>query len=196
MVKFTILLVILYFGLTFFTNNLALINIFMGVFVIVFIIALFGCRNLAKKGNAKAQFMMGSMYAKGWGLSRNYKKAIEWFNLAAEQGQGQAQHNLGFLYTNGLGVPQDYQKAIEWYKLAAEQGLSRAQYNLGLMHGQGRGVPEDFVIALMWFNLAASNGHIVAKKLRNALEKDSTSNEIEKAQKLAQEWLAKNDKES
>ena len=55
----------------------------------------------------------------------NYKKAIEWYEKAAEQGDAEAQYNLGVMYENGQGVDVNYKKAIEWYEKAAEQGLRR-----------------------------------------------------------------------
>ena len=64
----------------------------------------------------------------------NYKKAIEWYEKAAEQGHAEAQYNLGNMYHQGDGVDVNYKKAIELYKKAAKQGDAMAQYNLGIMY--------------------------------------------------------------
>ena len=48
----------------------------------------------------------------------NYKKAIEWYEKAAEQGHADAQYNLGGIY--GQGVDVNYKKAMV-YEKAAEQ---------------------------------------------------------------------------
>jgi TPR repeat protein len=48
--------------------------------------ALDGFRILAVQGNAKAQFNLGLMYAKGQGVPQHYVQAHMWFNLAAAQG--------------------------------------------------------------------------------------------------------------
>ena len=40
---------------------------------------------LAEKGNAGAQWFLGSMYAKGQGVPQDYVLAHKWFNLAASR---------------------------------------------------------------------------------------------------------------
>ena len=67
-----------------------------------------------------------------------------------------------------------------------------AQYNLGVMYENGQGVPLDYVRAHMWYNIAASKGVGNAKKNRDIVVKKMTPEQIEKAQKLAQECAAKN----
>ncbi len=74
---------------------------------------------LAEQGDARAQFRLGFMYAKGQGVSQDYAEAIKWYQKAAEQGDAAAQNNLGFTYSRGQGIPQDYTLAHMWYNLAA-----------------------------------------------------------------------------
>ena len=81
---------------------------------------------------------------------------------------------------------------MKWFSLAAEQGYADAQTGLGVMHGTGQGVPEDYVRAHMWFNLSASTGHENAIKNRDIVAKKMTPSQIEEAQKLARECVAKN----
>jgi len=147
---------------------------------------------LAEQGNAPAQFNLGLIYAKGQGVTRNYKTALKWFRLAAEQGLAGAQFNLGLMYEKGRGVPQNDKTAAKWWKLSAEQGLADAQYNLGLMYEKGRGVIQDNVYAHMWGNLAASNGNEIGGKLRDLVAKKMTTSQLEKAQDLARECMKKN----
>ena len=109
----------------------------------------------------------------------------------AKAGIAEAQFNLGVMYAEGEGVPKDAVQAVSWYRKAAEQGLARAQGNLGAMYSRGEGVPKDFVTAYMWRNLAAAQGDEIAKKGRDALEKDMTPAQIAEAQKLSREWKPK-----
>lgn len=51
---------------------------------------------------------LGCKYLNGDGVSRDYKKAAEYFRNAAEQGHAIAQYNLGLMYELGDGVPQSY----------------------------------------------------------------------------------------
>ena len=114
---------------------------------------------LAEQGDSNAQFYMGYMYRKGWGVPPNDKIASKWYTLAAEQGDSDAQHNLGQMYRRGEGVIQDYKTAMKWYRLSAEQGSSSAQNWLGTLTAQGNGVKQDYKTALKWYKLSAEQGN-------------------------------------
>ena len=79
-------------------------------------------RPLAEQGDAKAQYNLGLMYAKGYGVPQHDATAVKWFRKAAEQGLAAAQYNLGVMFFNGQGVPNDYVHALKWFNLAAIQG--------------------------------------------------------------------------
>ena len=147
---------------------------------------------LAKQGHVQAQLNLALMYRQGHGVPQDYKTAVKWYTLAVEQGNAVAQYNLGQMYRRGNGVLQDYKTALKWYTLAAEQGNAGAQYNLGVMYGNGNGVIQDNVYAHMWWNIAASNGDKDAGKNRQTVAKEMTPSQIEKAQDLARECVAKN----
>ena len=55
-------------------------------------------------------------------MARDYGKAREWYQMAADAGNTDAMYNLGVLYANGYGVAQDYDKARQWYQKAADAG--------------------------------------------------------------------------
>jgi uncharacterized protein len=77
---------------------------------------------LAKKGDGKAQILLGRMYQRGEGVPEDHAKAAKWFRRAAEQGLSDAQFFLGCIYEKGQGVEQDYTQAYMWYSLATDQG--------------------------------------------------------------------------
>jgi uncharacterized protein len=147
---------------------------------------------LAEQGDANAQYHLALMYIDGEGVLQDYETAVKWYRLAAEQGLAEAQSNLGVMYGKGKGVLQDYKTAVKWYRLAAEQGLAEAQYNLGVMYAKGDGVIADKVYAHMWANIGSSNGKEYSGKLRDFVSKEMTSSQLEKAQDLARECVAKN----
>ena len=124
----------------------------------------------------------------------DYATALKEWKPLGERGDARAQSNLGMMYENGLGVPQDYETAIKWYKLAAEQGDANAQMYLGLMYALGQGTLQDYTRTHMWWNIAASQGVEIARKNRDNVEKMMSSTQIETAQKLAREWMAKHQK--
>ena len=76
-------------------------------------------RRLAEKGDARAQLILGLMYANGRGVLKDDAEAVRWYRLAAEQGDAMGQYALGFMYDYGEGLPDDYVLAYAWYNLAA-----------------------------------------------------------------------------
>ena len=103
-----------------------------------------------------------------------------------------------------LGWSSDFQKGVEalkkgdcataineWKPLAQGSYID-AQYNLGIMYDNGKGVLQDYVYAHMWVNISASNGEKNGAEVRDIIAKDMTPSQIEKAQDLARECVAKN----
>lgn len=82
---------------------------------------------LAERGNARAQAMIGFMYATGQGVPQNYDVAGYWYRLSAEQGDTTAQYLLGLAYDKGQGVPMDEVAAYKWLNLAAA-GTTRRKH--------------------------------------------------------------------
>jgi hypothetical protein len=151
---------------------------------------------LADKGDASAQYSLGTMYEAGQGVPQDYGEAAKWYRKAAEQGDAHAQNNLGTMYEVGQGVPQDYGEAAKWYRKAADQGAARAQYNLGSLYDTGQGVPQDYVEAYKWYDLAAAGlseaaGREEATKGRDKCAAAMTPAEITEARKRAHEWKPK-----
>ena len=101
----------------------------------------------ANKGDAKAQYNLGVMFAKGQGVLPDYKEAVKWYRLAAEQGDAEAQNNLGFMYNNGRGVTPDYKEAVKWYQLAAGKGIAMAKCALAGLYAEGLGITKDLSTA-------------------------------------------------
>lgn len=77
--------------------------------------AVFWTTRAAKQGHGKAQFGLGLMYARGEGLTQNYKFAYAWFSLAAAQGVDNAIH-----FRNGMALHLTPQQLSEAQDLAAK----------------------------------------------------------------------------
>jgi hypothetical protein len=79
-------------------------------------------QNPADRGDADAQFGMGSLYEIGAGeLKQDYKRADYWYRKAAEQGYTEAQYRLALIWgAGGDGFPPDLIEAYKWAVLAAE----------------------------------------------------------------------------
>ncbi len=113
---------------------------------------------VAQKGNARAQFYVGRMYDRGFGVNQDYAKALEWYRKSAEQGDASAQNNLGSMYDHGDGVEENDYEAVKWYRKSAEQGTALAQKNLGYMYANGEGLEQSYEQAAFYFEKAAEQG--------------------------------------
>jgi uncharacterized protein len=76
-------------------------------------------QSLAMAGSARAQALLGFMYANGRGVPQHYVSAVEWYCRAAEQGDPTGQYLLGLMYDKGQGVQPDVVIAHKWLILAA-----------------------------------------------------------------------------
>jgi len=118
----------------------------------------------AEAGDPIAQYKLGNAYMRGLEVTRDHKRAAEWFAKAAAQGEAKAQYKLGYLYFEGKGVTRDYDKAYKLLREAAQQDYSPAQFYLGRCYAEGLGTEQDNRKALYWFNQAANDNYTPAKK--------------------------------
>ncbi len=118
-------------------------------------------RKAAEQGNARAQFVLGTMYNNGQGVTQDYAEAVKWYRKAAEKGYARAQFSLGTMYGLGRGVTQDNLQAHVWLNIAVSN----------LPPGEVR----DAAVK--------SRDDVIAKRMTPA--------QISEAQKLAREWKPK-----
>jgi len=142
--------------------------------------ALFIFEDLGNKGNATAQMNCGLLFYKGEGIEKDYAKAVEWFQKAAEQDHAPAQCILGTCYRNGYGVEQNYDKAFELINKSASQGEKNAMDEMGYCYRYGHGVEKDINKAIEWFQKALANGSDYAKKNLSELEAGNDSSSTDK----------------
>ncbi|MBF0368038.1 MAG: sel1 repeat family protein [Magnetococcales bacterium] len=125
-------------------------------------------QEVAEKGDARAQSILGSLYYYGVGLPQSEAKAFQWYRAAAEGGEGLAQFNLGVMYYNGEGTNRNRYEALKWFHKVSDQGMqldetvpdvvSWAQLKLGFMYHDGKVTAPNDVEALYWFRRAADRG--------------------------------------
>lgn len=145
----------------------------------------------AKDGDVVAQIQAAEMYAKGEGVAKSPKDAIEWYQKAAEQGNPDAQLALGKIHLGGSGVPKNAVEAAKWFGLAAAKGRAAAQLQMARMHLAGAGVPKDLVEAYKWAGLADAQGERQAKPILAFVTPKLTPAQSAKAQELLQDALGK-----
>src|SRR5580704_14406704 len=76
----------------------------------------------ARRGNARAEALLGYMYEHGLGVPQSWPAAVDYYLLAAEQGDATGQYLLGLMYDKGFGVSRDVVRAYKWLNLAASHG--------------------------------------------------------------------------
>jgi hypothetical protein len=87
----------------------------------------------AETGDPQAQYNLGTMYALGQGVGRDFVQAAAWLAKAAAQGHAQAQANLGLLLLNGARTKAQWREAERWLRKASDQGSDYAKTALLLM---------------------------------------------------------------
>ncbi len=116
----------------------------------------------AEKGDLPAMLRLGALYENGFGVERNFGKALEWYRKAGDAGLPEAVYNVGICYEIGMGTAVNLDRAVAQYRLAAEKGLAQASYKLAGMYFTGLGLPKDEAKGLEALTKAADAGHAQA----------------------------------
>jgi localization factor PodJL len=117
----------------------------------------------AEKGQAVAQYRLGTLYARGQGIPADTAKAAHWYEMAANQGNRKAMHNLAVSYASGAAGKKNIAEAGRWFAKAAALGLSDSQFNLAVLYERGDGVPQSLQDAFKWYSIAAAAGDTESK---------------------------------
>ena len=75
---------------------------------------------------AQGFFEIGKKYEK----NKDYEKALEFYELAANLGDAEALSKIGHLYFEGTVVKYDYEKALYYFTRAAEKGNEEARFHI------------------------------------------------------------------
>ena len=114
-------------------------------------------RNAAEAGDGQAQLELGRRYYGDRAL-KDDKKALLWFEKAADQHIGWGEYEAATMYELGEGTSADSVKALALYQAAAHDGVVRADADIGIMYLTGDGAPKDLAQALLWFKAGADAG--------------------------------------
>ena len=148
--------------------------------------------SLARAGNVRAKFMMGTIHEQGLGIPKNLAKAAAWYGKAGEGGNASALFNLGILNQFGKGVDKNPVRAASLLLRAANKGHGRAQNNLSTFYFTGIGVRRDVAEAWKWLTLSADglkgSGREIALGNRSVIEKEMTEKERAEARRRVAAW--------
>ncbi len=144
----------------------------------------------AVEGDVGSQYNLGMKYARGDGVTQDYKAAAKWLEMAATQGDADAQAALGVMHQKGQGVPEDINLAALWYKRAAAQGDKLSQFNLASIYATGRGSMKNEKEAFFWVSLASvDNPQPPIIALRDLLQGKLSSADVSEIQQRASLWI-------
>ena len=118
-----------------------------------------------------------------------FEEAREALLPAARSGNADAEELIGVMYALGLGVERDPERAFEWYLRSSLKGHPGAQSGLGWYYELGLGMPApDLVRAYLWYGLSAIGGDPDAVISLEEIQKRMTSEEIDRAQVLINDY--------
>lgn len=96
--------------------------------------------------------------AEEYNKCRDYNRALQCYEKAADKGSVDAMMRLGYLYSRDSSEP-DYEKAMQWYKKAINKGNTDAMVETGQLYLHGRGCKKDFQRGLSWYKKAVNKGN-------------------------------------
>lgn len=143
---------------------------------------------LAKDGDAYAQYIIGTAYRDGGLLIPDMVKAQKLLERAAKQDLDAAQYALGKLYLSDDADVHDPAKGIYWLKRSADNGNDHAAYRLGKEYLSGKNTIKDAEIAASYLRQAADNGNAYAQYLLGKLTLMGEG--VPKDPDAAYEWFA------
>lgn len=137
------------------------------------------CQKAADLGHAGAQGLLAEGYKTGKlitkEITKDDKKAFEWYSKAAEGGSFKGQYELALLYFNGTGTAQNFEEAHKWFMKTIETTTTQtdafgasfylmvSQYYLGRLYEYGQGVTPDYSKAFAWYQKAAEGDFLKAQ---------------------------------
>jgi TPR repeat protein len=126
----------------------------------------------SKHGHAEAGYRAALCYEFGWGTTKSYPKAVQFYRNSASKNHPGAATRLGLAcIQGGLGLPQSkYREGFNWLKRAQESAdfqYNNAPYELGLLHltGYKDVIFKDERYAAQLFTQSAELGHVQANFL-------------------------------
>ena len=119
-------------------------------------------RNSCAAGKATDCTALGSIYANGTGVPKDYAQAVALFRKGCDGGDPLGCVNLGELYQNGMGVAKDDVQATALYRKACDGGAGAGCDDLGEAYRDGTGVAKDVSKATTLYQKGCSLGEKAA----------------------------------
>ena len=114
-------------------------------------------------GFHRATFLLGQLYFNGKGTEKNFERAIQLYQEAANHQIGEAYLELGNLYFKGKYINKNVEEAFRCYNAVTEKNsyssetISYAKCNLAYMYQFGLGTNSDLLKAAQLYQEADDN---------------------------------------
>jgi TPR repeat protein len=94
---------------------------------------------IAEQGCLMAVSNMGSCFLNGEGVRKEPRRAMDWYERAANEGFAPSQCYLGVMFESGSckEVGKDDARAADYFEKAAAQNFKYACYNVAVCYEQG-----------------------------------------------------------
>ena len=108
----------------------------------------------------------------------------------AEKGDVYAQYELGVSYCcKDFEGAVNHRESFRWFCEAAKNGYAKAQIELGMIYGGRKkfdqiDLPQDNIKSYMWYNFAAKRMNRTGIRLKKALQRKLTEEELQQVQEL------------
>ncbi|NCC61932.1 MAG: sel1 repeat family protein [Verrucomicrobiae bacterium] len=144
---------------------------FVAVVLSLFLISLYAWKPFNAEPSGSTLFNYAERIIEDGGeTDSSYRKALRYFQYAADNGHARSQTQLGILYETGTSVEADIQEAVRLYHKAAEQNEPKALYRLGRIYRSGFGVPQDEAHGRMLLEKAKKHGSEEAEQLLEEID--------------------------
>lgn len=140
------------------------------------------CQQAAEKRIVPAQIQMGRFLLDKDSGVQDFRKAFEWFSMAAQMDAPEAQYYTGLMFRKGLGQPKNPENALYWFEKAAVNGYEKAYLPVGELYFSGARDPETGMLPAA--NLAKSYLWLSA-----AMRQTSDTHSRNQAKKLMEKVL-------
>jgi TPR repeat protein len=113
----------------------------------------------AESGDLRALITLGGFYAEGVGVAKNFSRARECYEKAADAGMAEGIYNVGVCWEVGMGSAADPARAAEFFRRAADMKLPQALFKMSVILDAGAGVARDEKASIGYMTRAAAAGH-------------------------------------
>ncbi len=140
-----------------------------------------------------ATFELGRMYIEGWGVEKDYLKAIDMLTIVADNSQDQGlvefANKTMAVAELFLGNASEGREAFKWYEKSAIKNNMYAQYELANMYFYGNSVEKDIKQVVKLYEQAAVQGYSVAQLYLGLIY--IGNKEVKEDEVKAKYWLKK-----